>query len=125
MRATTSYPRRPTAAVSSASGAVPKQQSVVSSFAAVVPYDKQNMFSEALNVIKCSLAYHKYDNKQVYGLTNEDFGFFRLQQYQIIYHTHTAYQQQCKNMQRLPVFSLSRLSVLYMSVNTNIVMFLT
>ena len=107
MRAATSFARRPTAAVFSASGAVPEQQSILSSFAAVVPYDKQKMFSEAINVIKCSMA------------------FFRLQQYQIIYHTHTAYQQQCKNMQRLPVFSLSRLSVLYMSVNTNIVMFLT
>ncbi|CAL8363140.1 unnamed protein product [Arctogadus glacialis] len=39
MRATTSFPRRPTAAVSSASGAVPKQQSIVSYFASVAPYD--------------------------------------------------------------------------------------
>ena len=56
MRAATSFARRPTAAVFSASGAVPEQQSILSSFAAVVPYDKQEMFPEALNVIKCSLA---------------------------------------------------------------------
>ena len=31
----------------------------------------------------------EYDNKQVYGSTNEHSGFFRLQQYQIISHTHT------------------------------------
>ena len=46
MRATTSYPRRPTAAVSSTSGAVPKQQSIVSSFASVAPYDKQSKRSK-------------------------------------------------------------------------------
>ena len=59
MCATTSFARRPTAAVSSASRAIPEQQSIVSSFAAVVPYDKQKMFSEAINVIKCSMAFFR------------------------------------------------------------------
>ena len=66
MRVTTSFARRPAAAVSSASGAVPKQQSIVSSFASVAPYDKQSKISNKRSFLLYSKRHdaHEHSGKR-------------------------------------------------------------